>query len=286
VVDFCDVDSAKWTQYSTAQRWPSSAIFRREGERLLAYERSIAQMASASVFATRAEAKMFCRLAPEAAGGVHVVENGVDTSYFRPDSTRPTPFAADELPIVFTGAMDYWPNVDAVCWFASEVLPKILAQRPNVRFYVVGMNPTSAVEALARDPRVVVTGRVPDVRPYVQHARLVVAPLRVARGIQNKVLEAMAMERPVLVSSACAEGLTGRRGVDFGMADGADDFAENALSLLSDPGAEAMGRCARARILAERNWSATLSTFERLLDGGVNVPLPSRSIGALVEHAR
>jgi polysaccharide biosynthesis protein PslH len=114
----------------------------------------------------------------------------------------------------------------------------------------------------------------------------VVAPLRVARGIQNKVLEAMALERPVLVSSACAEGLTGRRGVEFGMADGADDFAANALSMLSDPGAEAMGQRARARILAERNWSATLSTFERLLDGGVNVPLPSRSIGALVEHAR
>jgi sugar transferase (PEP-CTERM/EpsH1 system associated) len=286
VVDFCDVDSAKWKQYAASQAWPSSAIYRREAVRLLAFERAVARRSAASVFATPAEAAMFVALAPEAEPRVHVVENGVDGAYFRPDASRPTPFRADETPIVFTGAMNYWPNVDGVCWFASDVLPRLVEHDPSVRFYVVGMNPTPAVEALARDPRIVVTGRVPDVRPYVQHARLVVAPLRVARGIQNKVLEAMAMARPVLVSAASAEGLSGRAGSEFEIAEGADAFVRKARAMLSDRHAEAMGQRAREKVVAERDWSRHLATFERLLRPRVGVRQARRSVEAGVEHAR
>ena len=229
---------------------------------------------------------MFVDLAPEAQPHVHVVENGVDGTYFSPDASRPTPYRADETPIVFTGAMNYWPNIDGVCWFASEILPRLVARDPSVRFYVVGMNPAPTVEALARDPHIVVTGRVPDVRPYVEHARLVVAPLRVARGIQNKVLEAMAMGRPVLVSAASAEGLSGRAGSEFEIAGDADEFVARATALLNDRRAEAMGRRAREKVLAERDWSSNLTVFERLLQPAVEVRTTQDTMHAQVEHAR
>ncbi len=205
VVDFVDVDSAKWSQYGKSRRWPLSTVFEREGQRLLAFERAVSRSTSASVFVTPAEAELFRSLAPECAARVHCAQNGVDTDFFSPSPAVPCPYGPDEEPIVFTGAMDYWPNVDAVCWFVNEVLPAIVAQRPRARFHIVGMNPTAVVQALAAEGRVVVTGSVPDVRPYLQHARVVVAPLRVARGIQNKVLEAMAMGR-------AGRRLRGRRG--------------------------------------------------------------------------
>lgn len=286
VVDFCDVDSTKWKQYSASQAWPSSAIYRREGERLLDFERAVARRAAASVFATPAEAAMFVALAPESESRVHVVENGVDSAYFSPDLSRPTPYGANEIPIVFTGAMNYWPNIDAACWFASEVLPRLVERAPAVRFYVVGMNPTPTVASLGRDPHVVITGRVPDVRPYVQHARLVVAPLRVARGIQNKVLEAMSMARPVLVSTAAAAGLSGRAGSEFELADDADGFASKALALLTDRRAAAMGRRAREMVVAERDWSRNLAAIERLLAPGIEVQRSVHADDVRAEHAR
>jgi sugar transferase (PEP-CTERM/EpsH1 system associated) len=286
VVDFCDVDSAKWRQYAVSQGWPSSAIYRREAELLLAYERAVARRSVASVFATPQEAAMFRAFAPESAARIHAVENGVDSDYFRPDAARPTPFGPGEVPIVFTGAMNYWPNVDAACWFATDVLSRIAERLPQVRFYVVGMNPAPTVTALARDSRVVVTGRVPDVRPYVQHARLVVAPLRVARGIQNKVLEAMALARPALVSSGAAEGLNGRPGTEFEVADGADGFASKAIAMLEDRRYEAMGERARARVVAERDWSRKLAAFDRLLEPGFVVQRVPRTADTRVEHAR
>ena len=133
----------------------------------------------------------------------------------------PSPFAPGEHAIVFTGAMDYWPNVDAVLWFARDVLPEIRRCDASARFYVVGMNPDPAVRALASDPSVVVTGRVRDVRPYLGHARVVVAPLRIARGIQNKVLEAMAMAKPVVVTTPTAAALSARHGVEIEVASAA-----------------------------------------------------------------
>jgi sugar transferase (PEP-CTERM/EpsH1 system associated) len=291
VVDFCDVDSVKWTQFASTRRWPLAPLYRREGRRLLDWERTVARRSAAAVFATRAEASMFAQLAPESAARVRVVENGVDAEHFSPAASRPTPYGADEVPLVFTGAMDYWPNVDAVCWFAAEALPRIAARLPAIRFYIVGMKPSPAVAALARDPRIVVTGRVPDVRPYVQHARLVVAPLRLARGIQNKVLEAMAMARPVLVSTAAAAGLGGRAGDEFETARDADEFVGKALALLDGPAGEAMGRRARARVCAERDWTRNLEAFDRLLDGHrttevVRVPHALGALDAGTEHAR
>jgi sugar transferase (PEP-CTERM/EpsH1 system associated) len=266
VVDFVDVDSAKWEQYSHSRRWPLAPIYGREGRRLLGFERRVAARTEASVFVTKAEADLFRRLAPECASRVHEVRNGVDTAFFAPSPDLPCPYGPEEEAIVFTGAMDYWPNVDAVSWFVRDVLPEIGAVRPRARFYIVGMHPAAPVVALARDPRVTVTGLVPDVRPYLHHARVVVAPLRVARGIQNKVLEAMAMARPVVVSAAAAEGLSGVPGMDFEVAGDARDFAGKTIALMGQTESSALGALARARILADHDWTTNLMPFATLLD--------------------
>jgi len=271
VVDFVDVDSAKWAQYAALRPWPVSWVFRREGERLLAYDRMVSRDTAASVFVTADEAELFRSLAPECAAKVQYAHNGVDVDYYASDPARPSPFAAGELPIVFTGAMDYWPNIDAVRWFASDVMPLLRAQQPAVRFHIVGMNPAPEVQALARTEGIVVTGRVPDVRPYLQHARAVVAPMRVARGIQNKVLDAMAMGRPVVVSAAAAKSLSGRVGVDFVVADNAADFAAAVLDLLPAEPGDAMGRAARALVLADYDWPTNLAAVAKLLAGPASV---------------
>jgi sugar transferase (PEP-CTERM/EpsH1 system associated) len=268
VVDFVDVDSAKWEAYGRTRPWPLSGIFRREGDRLLSYERAVARRADASVFVTVAEADLFRRKAPECAARVWSAQNGVDTTYFTPDATHESPFAPDEEAIVFTGAMDYWPNIDAVCWFAQEVLPAVQAVRPRARFHIVGMQPAPTVQALARLPGVVVTGRVPDVRPYLAHARVVVAPLRVARGIQNKVLEAMAMARPVVASTSAAEGLTAVPGAELLVAEDAPAFATAVQDAMAPGRDERLGAAARARVVADYDWAANLAPFARLIEQG------------------
>jgi sugar transferase (PEP-CTERM/EpsH1 system associated) len=265
VVDFVDVDSDKWTQYATTRPWPLSAVYRREGRRLAAFERRVAAAAEASLFVTAREAAFFAARAPEAAARVFALRNGVDAQYFSPDAAAESPFAADEEPVVFTGAMDYWPNVDAVSWFAREVFPRVRAARPAARFYVVGMNPAPAVQALARQDGVVVTGRVADVRPYLRYAAVVVAPLRIQRGVQNKVLEAMAMGRAVVVSAACAGAIDARPGVEFEVADSADEFAAKVTELLPSYRREALGRAARERVLAQYDWQANLEQLGALL---------------------
>ncbi len=265
LVDFVDVDSAKWTQYAQRKSGPMSWVYRREGQRLLAFERRMAERAAASFFTTDAEVALFRRLTPGCHAVVEAVSNGVDAVFFSPEHDLPSPFGPDETPVVFTGAMDYWPNVDAVCWFVSDILPALRQRCPGVRLYVVGMKPAPAVVALASE-QVVVTGTVPDVRPYIKGAAVVVAPLRIARGVQNKVLEAMAMARPVVLSRACAGGVEARDGEDFLVADDEADFVDRIAALLASPDRGlAMGRAARERILAAYSWEAHLQRWDRHL---------------------
>lgn len=273
VADYCDVDSAKWTQYAGERGWPASWIYRREAERLLAFERHAAMRASACVLATAAEANLFAALAPEVASRLHAVENGVDSAFFAPSRASMSPFGAGETALVFTGVMDYWPNVDAVNWFAREVLPRIRAVNPAARFYIVGMNPTPEVRALGSDPHVVVTGKVADVRPYLQHAAAVVAPLRIARGVQNKILEAMSMARPVVASAAAAAGIAATVGVHMEAAADAAEFAACVLRVLDPAVGAAMGTVARERIVAAYRWQSNLERFGRLLDADDTPPV-------------
>ncbi|HEY8876207.1 MAG TPA: TIGR03087 family PEP-CTERM/XrtA system glycosyltransferase, partial [Roseateles sp.] len=207
LVDFVDVDSAKWRDYAPEHAWPMSWLYRREFAKLLGFEQQVANDAACSFFVTDNEVALFRQLSPGRDLRLAALGNGVDADFFTPDASRASPFAADELPLVFTGAMDYWPNVDAVTWFASDILPALRQRFPALRFHIVGRSPAPAVQALANEA-VHVTGTVPDVRPYLQHAAAVVAPLRLARGIQNKVLEAMAMARPVVAAGTCVRAIT------------------------------------------------------------------------------
>ncbi len=227
-----------------------SWLYRREGARLLAFERAAAADCDASLFVTEAEADLFRAAAPELSTRVGVMQNGVDADFFSPAHAGESPYAAGGPVVVFSGAMDYWPNMDAVTWFATELLPRIRHAVPEVRFCIVGMNPAPAVQALAGEG-VIVTGTVPDVRPYIAHADVVVAPLRIARGIQNKVLEAMAMARPVVVSADSATGLDAGAGQDFEIARDGEASVSHVLALLADPARRtAMGTAARACVLA------------------------------------
>ena len=266
VMDFVDVDSDKWRQYSTAQTWPMNWIYARESRRLLEFDRAVAARSDASIFVSQAEAALFCRLAPEIADRVHSISNGIDHGDFKADPQQPNPMPPDSPAIVFTGAMDYWPNVDAVIWFVEAMLPAIRARIPNAAFFVVGGNPTPAVMKLAERPGVTVTGRVPDVRPYLTHAGVVVAPLRVARGIQNKVLEGMAMGKVVITTSQGLEGLDSIPGRHLLLADGADAMIEATLQVLTNPSLAVLGKAAREHIVTSYSWDDKLAAYQRLLE--------------------
>jgi sugar transferase (PEP-CTERM/EpsH1 system associated) len=269
LVDFVDMDSAKWTQYAATHRWPLSWIYRREGRRLLSFERAVAMRARRSFFVTDAEVALFQQAAPECAGRVEAMCNGVDADFFSPDHALASPYPAGEAPIVFTGAMDYWPNIDAAIWFAQTVLPELRKRYPALRFYVVGRSPDQAVQALAADPEagVVVTGTVDDVRPYIAHAAVIVAPLRIARGIQNKVLEAMAMGQAVVASTACAEPIDAESGTELLCAATADDYIAHIDALLAAPAlAQRIGAAARQRVVNRYSWHAHLSQIDRFIE--------------------
>lgn len=278
VVDFVDVDSDKWRQYSERHAWPLNALYRREADALLRYEREQASAAHTSIFVSEAEAALFRRCAPESASRVTSVENGVDTGYFTPDPMRPNPYYPDERVLVFTGAMDYWANIDAVTWFATEVFPQILSAQPAARFYIVGTRPTEAVRRLQHLPGVRVTGAVDDVRPYLQHAVAAVAPLRVARGVQNKVLEAMAMAKTVLLTPQALDGLKPWPEFTRLVADGSDALARGAVRFLQQTDDPTFGAASRDYVLANYNWNNNLERLRAVLEGNVSgVFEPARS---------
>ncbi|MGM9479714.1 TIGR03087 family PEP-CTERM/XrtA system glycosyltransferase [Roseateles sp. NT4] len=266
LVDFVDVDSAKWRDYAPEHAWPMSWLYRREFAKLLGFEQRVADAAACSFFVTDNEVALFRELSPGHQLRLAALGNGVDADFFTPDASRASPFTKDELPLVFTGAMDYWPNVDAVTWFANDILPALRERFPTLRFHIVGRAPTPAVQALASDA-VNVTGTVPDVRPYLQHAAAVVAPLRLARGIQNKVLEAMAMARPVVAAGTCVRAITGEAQAGLLAAETESDYVERVSALLADAAsANAAGRAARDFVLGAYSWDAHLSGLDRHLE--------------------
>lgn len=267
VLDFVDLDSDKWRQYAERSRGPLRWLYRREAERLFECERRYAGAFEASLFVSEAEACLFAGRAPEAAGRVSVVMNGVDTEYFSPQRAYSSPYPTDDAVLVFTGAMDYWANVDAVVWFAREVLPQVRSEVPQACFYIVGARPVGEVLDLTRLPGVRVTGAVPDTRPYLAHARVAVAPLRMARGVQNKVLEAMAMARPVVASPQAVAGITPCAELSEWSADTPVAVARSLLRLLREPPPAAHGEALRAHVLRHYGWGDKLARVEAILEG-------------------
>lgn len=266
IIDFVDVDSAKWREYAGRRPWPLSVLYRRESDALLRTERTIAHEFDASIFVSGAEADLFRRLAPESAGRVAAITNGIDAAQFSPAGPYPDPYAGiGGSALCFTGMMDYWPNVDAVTWFVDAVFPRIRAIRPDATFWIVGARPAPALRKLAEHPGVIVTGQVADTRPYLAHASMVVAPLRVARGIQNKVLEGMAMARPVITSGEAFEGLCARPGRDLLVAHSADEFVSAIQQAWIPSAGLELGRRARATVERHYDWSQHLSSLDALL---------------------
>jgi sugar transferase (PEP-CTERM/EpsH1 system associated) len=265
VVDFVDVDSDKWRQYAQHKRWPASWLYRREAERLLAFEKNVATLFDASIFVSSAEAALFRQLVPEVSGRTGFLDNGVDRDYFSPERDYDNPYDEQAKVIVFTGAMDYWANVHAVQWFALHVLPRIREAVPSARFVIVGARPASEVQRLASAPGVEVTGAVPDVRPYLAHAHAAVAPLRIARGVQNKVLEAMAMAKAVIASPAAVEGIDFNNHAELQVADSEQQFAERAIQFLRHD-KPAVARDSRQWVSQRYNWNNNLARIGDLLE--------------------
>ena len=259
VMDFVDVDSDKWRQYGDHGRPPLRWLYRVEGRRLQAAESEVARWASVCLLATHAEDRLLKSFAPWARSAV--IPNGIDLAYYEPIAALAT-----QPVVLFTGAMDYLPNVDAVCHFCSDILPRVRREVPETRFYIVGLNPAPDVLRLAGIAGVTVTGSVPDVRPYYARASVCVAPLRIGRGIQNKVLQGMAMGLPLVASSLAARGLEAQPGRHLEVADDPADFAARLVRLLkSSSDRRALGRNGRAFVEANYGWERSLLNLEVVL---------------------
>jgi sugar transferase (PEP-CTERM/EpsH1 system associated) len=234
----------------------------------LAYERAMAASTRVSIFVSAEEAALFKELAPESAHKVHYRTQGVDNAYFDPGLHFENPYQQGEKVLVFTGAMDYWPNIEAVKWFCDNVLGPVRAQEPDFLFCIVGMKPTDEVRRLGDLPGVRVTGPVPDVRPYLSHALASCLPLQLARGIQNKALEAMSMELPVLATSDALLGIMEYPGVLSTVADDARTMIAAALDILSRP--RQINSSGRECVIEYYSWETNLKRMEQFLlaEGG------------------
>ena len=272
VMDLVDVDSAKWASYAQAARGPRRWLYRREARAVRALEERAVERCDAVLLVSEAEVQAISVRSDK----VLAVGNGVDTDFFKPVQGEPQP----QPSLVFTGTMDYAPNAEGVCWFVRGVWPELKRRVPDLEFTIVGRDPTAEVRALADVPGVRVTGTVPDVRPYLSAATVAVVPLRIARGIQNKILEAMAMGRAVVASPGALEGLEIAAGTEALQADSPEEWVRCILGLLRDePRHRAMERAARLRVVADYTWSARMAPLvdlcQRLAAGEQTAPGPA-----------
>jgi sugar transferase (PEP-CTERM/EpsH1 system associated) len=275
VVDLIDVDSQKWLDYAAASRGPRRWLYRMEGRRLRRLEQALPAWNRAVTVVSEPEAdilRSFCE-----PGSVHAISNGVDLDYFRP---QPQP---EEMACVFVGALDYRPNADGAVWFCREVWPEVQRRRPEAKMYLVGRRPTPAVCRLADLPGVELVGQVADVRPYLARSACAVVPLQIARGIQNKVLEAMAMGKAVVVSPGALEGLEADPGLHLLSASSASEWVQAVLSLFENACLrDRFGAAGRLYVQSRHRWESCLEPFLPLL--GLE-PAPAEGVPAAVEQA-
>lgn len=277
LMDFCDVDSDKWGQYAVDAKFPMNIVYGLEQKRLLAFEARVNRVFHQSIFVTENEAQLFKNMVPDARN-LQVVGNGVDFEYFDPGFCRgeamPRPKSNPQVAptddfgndLVFTGAMDYHANVDAVVWFCQDILPLIREAGIGSDFCIVGGKPTHDVQNLGRLPGVKVTGFVDDIRPWYARAAVSVIPLRLARGVQNKVLEAMAMGRPVVTTRKAADGVGAKDMEHLIVADGHKAFAGAVIDLYKDAAArQQLGEAARRFVVENFDWQRNMEKLEHLL---------------------
>jgi sugar transferase (PEP-CTERM/EpsH1 system associated) len=258
VVDLVDVDSQKWLDYAAVSRWPAAWLYRTEGRRLRRLEQTLPAWTRGVVLTTPAEVALYEQFAGP--GTARAVANGVDLDCFRPAPQSLEPAC------VFVGALDYRPNVDGIGWFCSEVWPKLWQRRRDARLFIVGRRPTEAVRRLKAVAGVEVVGTVPDVRPWLSRAAVVLVPLRIARGVQNKVLEALAMGRAVLATPLCLQGMLTEPGRHLLTATAPNEWLAELERLLDDEGLRRrLGEAGRAFVEEHHCWESCLEPLLEML---------------------
>lgn len=253
--DMVDVDSDKWRQYATASRGLARWIYAREAQALERLEREAVRRFGKTLLVSHFEAETFRAIAPLDASHIESLNNGVDLDRFSPRNSLPNPFPVGEQAIVMTGRMDYRPNFGGAIWFAKQVAPFIFDRLPTAHLYFVGSNPPSSLLRLA-GARITVTGDVDDVRPYIQHAAAIVAPLQLARGVQNKVLEAMAMEKAVVATHEATRALDVTNGQHLWIENDPIHFADAVVRAVQSPAHGSVMRNARKYVEDHHNWTA------------------------------
>jgi sugar transferase (PEP-CTERM/EpsH1 system associated) len=261
MLDFGDVDSGKWFDYARSRAFPLSIGYRIEAEKLRRCERKLAMEFDLCTATTLGELEEVRKLNAEVPSAV--IPNGVDLSYFHPRPENPRTSAV----LVFLGRMDYFPNIDGTLYFANHIFPLIRRSVPQAEFRIVGSNPTREIQNLTRLPGISVTGHVPDVRPYLMDAAIAVAPLRIARGTQNKILEFLAMGIPVVTTPEAAKGVAAKPGQHFLVADGPGAFAEQVVRFLQDPQLrETFSLAGRHPLTEAHSWPNSMHILDELLE--------------------
>jgi polysaccharide biosynthesis protein PslH len=271
IADFVDVDSAKFEAYARRDRGPKAWAEAREARLLRAEEACLAARAQVSLLVSDEEAALFRSRLPErdrSSTTVRTLANGIDSHAFAPSVAAPAAAIA-QLPfprLIFTGQMDYAPNIDACLRAATRILPLVRERFPEASFHIVGRNPPERLRALNGREGIHVWGRVPEVQSWLAAADLVLIPLEIGRGVQNKVLEAMAMSLPVVLTPEAATGIGGRDGEDLLLASTDAELAQACVALLCEPSrAQAMGAAARAHVVAHASWDAALAPLAELV---------------------
>lgn len=263
VADLVDVDSQKWGSYAKAARWPLSWLYKREARKLAAFETHVATRAFKTIFVSNDEACLFQTLNPALKDKIIGIANGVDTDFFDPKKYS---FKSRGQKIIFTGAMDYHPNIEAAEWFCNNVWPHVLLKNPGAEFLIAGGPITSRSRKLALQTGVCVLGYVEDMAATISGAQIVVAPLQTARGIQNKVLEAMSMAKPVVATQLANEGINAQANIHICIADTGPQFCDAICNLLEDHTiGERLGKSARSYVKQNFSWERSYAQLNALL---------------------
>ncbi len=260
VMDYGDLDSAKWADYAQHRALPLAAAYALESAKLRRFEKLVAQSSTHCTFTTRGECDSFRQLG--VSKPLTVIPNGVDAEFFRRDRVP----ATDSKVIVFLGRMDYFPNIDGICWFAKEQFGPIRARVPSAELRIVGANPVRAVRALAKIPGITVTGFVPDVRPHVNDAAVAIAPLRLARGTQNKILECMSMGIAVVSTPEAARGIQATEGEHLAVGNTPKEFIDLTVGLLSNLQRRSqLAEAGRAQAASAHQWATSMQALDEVL---------------------
>ena len=278
VMDFVDVDSDKWHQYSKYSRFPLSMIYSLESKRLEKYERKIAEIFHSVSFISEYEANLFKNKNPSI-DNIEIIPNGVDTEYFNGDvitgsATLPENDLSQnrtvdkqQMSLVFVGMMDYFANIDGMFWFADEIFPLIQKKVKDIKLYIVGGNPPQTIKDLEKRSNIIVTGYVKDVRDYCNKSTVFIVPLRIARGIQNKVLEAMSMGLPIVSTPQAFQGIQGEPDRDLIVAEHPEKFAEQVVTLIEDrKKREYLRKNAMELIRKKYSWTTCLQVLSKIID--------------------